>query len=63
MSKNSEFEEQRMKGTVARVIFLLICLADAVLLLTHNVSTVAGCVMFAVSLAVLGAASHGFRRK
>ncbi len=52
-----------MKGSIARIIFILICVAVALLLLTHIISTVTGSVIFAVSLVVLGGTSHGFRRK
>ncbi len=52
-----------MKGTIAGVIFIAVCLTVAVLLLADICSPGAGGAVFAVSLAVLGGTSQGFRRK
>jgi len=51
-----------MKGSVARILFVSVCLIIAILLLARAISTIVGSAVFAVALVVLGVMSHGFRR-
>lgn len=52
-----------MKATIARIMFILVCIGIAVLLLTRAISAVAGGACFAIALVIFGIASMGFRRK
>lgn len=52
-----------MTGRLARVLFLVACLAIAVLLLTGRLSPRAGGVAFAVALLLFGVLSRGFKAR
>lgn len=52
-----------MNRTRAGFLLLGICIVIAVLLLTKAITPVAGAISFAVSLAVLGWVSGGFRKQ
>jgi hypothetical protein len=51
-----------MKGSLAGLLFLVVCLGLAALLLTHVIKPVASGAIFAIALAVFGILSRGFRR-
>ncbi len=51
-----------MNKKSALVLFVGICILDAILILTHSVSVVVGACIFAVALALFGGASRGFRK-
>ena len=51
-----------MSGRHAGVLFLAVCLALAVLLLTGTISARTSGLVFAAALVVLGLRSGGFRR-
>ena len=50
-----------MRGSLAGLAFLGICIVLAVLLLAHVIRPVVSGVIFAVALVVLGGLSRGFR--
>ena len=52
-----------MKGRVAGLIFLGVCIILAVLLLTGAISPIVSGAIFALALVLLGGFSGGFRRK
>ncbi len=52
-----------MKGKLAGLIFLGICVILAILLLTGVISAIVSGIVFAIALFVLGAISNGFRKK
>jgi hypothetical protein len=51
-----------MNGKRAVYIFLVVCIALAILLLTKAISPMVGGLLFALALVVLGGSSQGFRR-
>jgi len=52
-----------VNGKPALFIFLGICIVLAALLVLQVITTILGSVTFAISLAVLGGLSGGFRKK
>jgi hypothetical protein len=51
-----------MKGSLAGLLFLGVCVALAALLLAHVIRPVVSGAVFAIALVVFGLLSRGFRR-
>jgi hypothetical protein len=51
-----------MKGSLAGLLFLLVCVVLAALLLAHVVKPLVSGMIFAIALVVFGIVSRGFRR-
>jgi hypothetical protein len=51
-----------MKGSIARFLFLGVCIVLAALLLFKILSFIAGALVFAAALIALGVLSKGFRK-
>lgn len=52
-----------MHGKLARRLLIAISVILAILLLTRTISVILGCVIFAISLAILGIFSKGYGKK
>jgi hypothetical protein len=51
-----------MKGSLAGLLFLVVCIVLAALLLAHVIKPVVSGAIFAIALVVFGIVSRGFRR-
>ena len=51
-----------MKGSLAGLLFLGVCIGLSALLLAHVIKPVVSGALFAIALVVLGLLSRGFRR-
>lgn len=52
-----------MDGRPAALLFLLVCIALAILLLTDRIGSLVSGSIFAIALVLLGGLSQGFRRR